>query len=108
MDRPAPKISRNMQLSEFNCKLRSQLTDRVLVIYSSMFMRFAWKVNPRNMLLFSVHFSNMTLQSNLLIRRILYEWNNPELVAKEKEDFRRKNELLALQKQQQKEQISQE
>lgn len=64
---------------------RAPLTGRVLVIYSSMFMRFAWKVIPRNMLLFSVHFSNVTLQSNLLIRRIRYEWNNPELVALEKQ-----------------------
>jgi hypothetical protein len=56
-------------------------------------MRFSWKVIPRNMLLFSVHFSNVTLQSNLLFRRIKYEWNNPELVKKEKEDFLAKSKL---------------
>lgn len=61
-------------------------------------MRFSWKVIPRNMLLFSVHFSNVTLQSNLLLRRIRYEWEHPELVAQEKENLRKKNELLAQQK----------
>lgn len=53
-------------------------------------MRFSWKVIPRNMLLFSVHFSNVTLQGNLLFRRIKYEWENPELVQKEKEEFEQK------------------
>lgn len=88
-----------VQLRRFQgtCKLVSltvtpilPLTFRVLVIYSSLFMRFSWKVIPRNMLLFSVHFSNVTLQGNLLFRRIKYEWENPELVQKEKEEFEQK------------------
>ncbi|XP_060525972.1 mitochondrial pyruvate carrier 1 [Cylas formicarius] len=29
-----------------------------LILYSAMFMRFAWKVQPRNMLLFACHFTN--------------------------------------------------
>ncbi|XP_050296077.1 mitochondrial pyruvate carrier 1 [Anthonomus grandis grandis] len=29
-----------------------------LCLYSAMFMRFAWKVQPRNMLLFACHFTN--------------------------------------------------
>lgn len=61
-------------------------------------MRFSWKVIPRNMLLFGVHLSNVTLQSNLLIRRIQYEWNNPELVKKEKEEFLAKTKELQEQK----------
>ena len=61
-------------------------------------MRFSWKVIPRNMLLFGVHLSNVTLQANLLIRRIQYEWNNPELVKKEKEEFLAKTKKLQEQK----------
>ncbi|CAH3121660.1 unnamed protein product [Pocillopora meandrina] len=33
-----------------------------LCIYSMLFMRFAWKVQPRNMLLFACHFSNEVCQ----------------------------------------------
>ncbi|XP_013385800.1 mitochondrial pyruvate carrier 1 isoform X2 [Lingula anatina] len=29
-----------------------------LFIYSALFMRFAWKVQPRNLLLFACHFTN--------------------------------------------------
>jgi len=34
-----------------------------LVLYSCVFMRFAWKVQPRNMLLFACHFTNASAQS---------------------------------------------
>ncbi|CAO1430177.1 unnamed protein product [Diamesa hyperborea] len=33
-----------------------------LVLYSCVFMRFAWKVQPRNMLLFACHLTNSTAQ----------------------------------------------
>lgn len=33
-----------------------------LCIYSTAFMRFAWRVEPRNMLLFACHFTNITMQ----------------------------------------------
>jgi len=33
-----------------------------LCIYSMLFMRFAWRVQPRNMLLFACHFSNEVCQ----------------------------------------------
>ncbi|VDN35476.1 unnamed protein product [Gongylonema pulchrum] len=33
-----------------------------LCIYSGAFMRFAWRVEPRNMLLFACHFTNISLQ----------------------------------------------
>ena len=36
----------------------SQNMTAVLTVYSCFFMRFAWKVAPRNLLLFSCHFSN--------------------------------------------------
>jgi hypothetical protein len=58
-DRPAHKISRNMQF--------------ILTFYSCIFMRFALKVKPRNYLLFSCHLVNTCLQSNLLFRRLAFE-----------------------------------
>ena len=33
-----------------------------LIVYSALFMRFALKVQPRNMLLFACHFTNETAQ----------------------------------------------
>lgn len=72
-------------------KIQNQFSNfRVLVFYSSLFMRFAWVVVPRNLLLMSVHTSNVILQGNLLFRRIMYERNNPELVALEKENMKKK------------------
>jgi len=34
----------------------------VMCVYSCLFMRFAWMVQPRNYLLFGVHASNETVQ----------------------------------------------
>ncbi|GMR42522.1 hypothetical protein PMAYCL1PPCAC_12717 [Pristionchus mayeri] len=39
-----------------------------LVIYSSVFMRFAWHVQPRNLLLFACHATNFTAQTVQLAR----------------------------------------
>lgn len=33
-----------------------------LLCYSAVFMRFAWKVQPRNLLLFACHITNFTAQ----------------------------------------------
>jgi len=33
-----------------------------LICYSAIFMRFAWKVQPRNLLLFACHFTNFSAQ----------------------------------------------
>jgi len=44
-----------------------------LCIYSALFMRFAWKVQPRNLLLFACHFSNETLQLVQLARFYDYQ-----------------------------------
>ena len=41
--------------------------------YSCMFMRFAWMVSPRNMLLFSCHLTNASMQLYLLSRRRAYD-----------------------------------
>lgn len=34
-----------------------------LLIYSSVFMRFAWHVQPRNLLLFTCHMTNFSAQA---------------------------------------------
>uniref|UniRef100_A0A0K0ED98 Mitochondrial pyruvate carrier n=1 Tax=Strongyloides stercoralis TaxID=6248 RepID=A0A0K0ED98_STRER len=39
-----------------------------LLVYSSIFSRFAWRVQPRNMLLLSCHLLNLTAQSTQMIR----------------------------------------
>lgn len=35
---------------------------QALTMYSALFMRFAWMVQPRNYLLFSCHFTNEAVQ----------------------------------------------
>ena len=45
-----------------------------LCIYSMLFMRFAWRVQPRNMLLFACHFSNEVCQLIQLGRFTKYRW----------------------------------
>ncbi|XP_065371434.1 mitochondrial pyruvate carrier 1 [Calliphora vicina] len=45
-----------------------------LTLYSLVFMRFAWKVQPRNMLLFACHLTNSTTQSIQGIRFINYNY----------------------------------
>ncbi|KAJ8314748.1 hypothetical protein KUTeg_006898 [Tegillarca granosa] len=49
-----------------------------LAFYSLMFMRFAWKVQPRNMLLFACHFTNSSAQTIQGIRFINYHYFTPE------------------------------
>ncbi|VDM58213.1 unnamed protein product [Angiostrongylus costaricensis] len=39
-----------------------------LCLYSSVFMRFAWHVQPRNLLLFACHCTNLSAQSVQLSR----------------------------------------
>lgn len=45
----------------------------VLCVYSLLFMRFAWMVQPRNYLLLACHASNEVAQLNQLQRKIKYE-----------------------------------
>lgn len=44
-------------------KIISGTMTTALCLYSLVFMRFAWKVQPRNMLLFGCHITNFTAQS---------------------------------------------
>ena len=63
-----------------------------LMGYSSVFMRFAWRVQPRNLLLFACHFTNVTAQSTQFIRWLNYHYlhliNDPYAS--------KKNQLLTL------------
>ncbi|TFJ81867.1 hypothetical protein NSK_007114 [Nannochloropsis salina CCMP1776] len=45
----------------------------VLSVYSVLFMRFAWMVQPRNYLLLACHASNEVAQLYQLSRRIRYD-----------------------------------
>uniref|UniRef100_A0A914EE66 Mitochondrial pyruvate carrier n=1 Tax=Acrobeloides nanus TaxID=290746 RepID=A0A914EE66_9BILA len=45
-----------------------------LLVYSSVFMRFAWKVQPRNLLLFACHFTNVNAQSGQLVRYLNHHY----------------------------------
>ncbi|CAH0674154.1 unnamed protein product [Spodoptera exigua] len=45
-----------------------------LSIYSLMFMRFAWRVQPRNLLLFACHITNEAAQLTQLARFVNYHY----------------------------------
>jgi hypothetical protein len=47
-----------------------------LCMYSLIFMRFAWKVQPRNLLLFACHFTNECAQLTQGVRFIKYEYGD--------------------------------
>ncbi|CAG9861244.1 unnamed protein product [Phyllotreta striolata] len=53
-------------------KFISPIMTVALCLYSAMFMRFAWKVEPRNLLLFACHFTNEGAQLVQLTRAIIY------------------------------------
>eukprot|EP00922_Rhytidocystis_sp_ex-Travisia-forbesii_P027170 GHVS01039853.1.p1 GENE.GHVS01039853.1~~GHVS01039853.1.p1 ORF type:complete len:125 (+),score=5.22 GHVS01039853.1:192-566(+) len=55
----------------------------VLCVYSCLFMRFAYMVQPRNYLLFACHLSNEVVQLTQLSRKRMY---NKEL-SKNPKDF---------------------
>ena len=44
-----------------------------LFFYSCFFMRFAWMVKPRNLMLLSCHFCNCSMQLALLHKRYKYD-----------------------------------
>ena len=50
----------------------SERMTATLFFYSCLFMRFAWRVQPRNLFLFSCHFSNASAQAYLLSRKLAY------------------------------------
>lgn len=48
----------------------------VMCVYSLLFMRFAWEINPRNYLLLACHAANEGVQLNQLRR--WYEWSSKQ------------------------------
>jgi len=50
-----------------------------LTMYSIVFMRFAWKVQPRNLLLFSCHFTNVCAQVTQGVRFVKYEYGDKKV-----------------------------
>lgn len=65
--KPADKISGPMQTA--------------LCVYSGLFMRFAWVVQPRNYILLSCHMANETVQSYNL-----YRWADHFYLSKPEEN----------------------
>ena len=55
----------------------------VMIGYSSLFIRFAWAVQPRNYLLFACHSFNVAAQINQLRRAIEYKLDHVPNAAKE-------------------------
>ena len=53
-------------------ELVSERMTFTLMCYSAMFMRFAWRVQPRNYMLFACHAANMSAQGLLLARKLNY------------------------------------
>ena len=47
----------------------------ILTLYSTLFMRFALRVTPKNYMLFGMHLTNFFVQGRHLIRRLNYERN---------------------------------
>ena len=59
MNKPMERVSERMQC--------------VLTTYSCLFMRFAWRVQPRNYLLFACHFCNSIAQATLLMKKLAWK-----------------------------------
>ncbi|OMJ68487.1 hypothetical protein SteCoe_34027 [Stentor coeruleus] len=55
-------------------KISSRMTT-TLILYSTMFSRFAWRVQPRNYILLACHLTNVTVQCNLLRIKYTYSEN---------------------------------
>ncbi|CBZ54588.1 cDNA, FLJ92180, highly similar to Homo sapiens brain protein 44 (BRP44), mRNA, related [Neospora caninum Liverpool] len=60
----------------------SERMTTVLCIYSLLFMRFAYMVQPRNYLLFTCHFCNEGVQLTQLFRKLKYNSERAEKSAK--------------------------
>ena len=60
LEKPAEKVSGPMTTA--------------LCFYSLLFMRFAWRVQPRNYLLLACHTSNEAVQGYHLFRKVKYEY----------------------------------
>lgn len=61
-------------------KISGNMTS-AMCVYSALFMRFAWAIQPRNYLLFACHFCNEGVQLNLLRRWYEAQQSQPALVV---------------------------
>lgn len=61
-----------------------------LCLYSAIFMRFAWKVQPRNMLLFACHFTNEGAQLVQLTRLIKHNLSDSSVKKTSHEQVEKK------------------
>lgn len=57
-----------------HCRWPNAFAISALLCYSAVFMRFAWKVQPRNMLLFACHITNFTAQGTQGVRFINHNY----------------------------------
>lgn len=75
-------------LSKFNANdtlsILISFLPTALVLYSCVFMRFAWKVQPRNMLLFACHLTNASAQSIQGGRFLAYHYGGGRKEEEEK------------------------
>lgn len=93
------KISWKKNFEIINRRQRSMLQETryhffffpALVLYSCVFMRFAWKVQPRNMLLFACHLTNASAQSIQGGRFLAYHYGG----GKKKEEEEKAKQLAA-------------
>jgi len=70
-------------------KISGKMTT-ALCIYSGLFMRFAWKVQPRNMLLFACHFTNESTQLFQFSRFYnFYYMKSPEQQEETRQHFKK-------------------
>lgn len=88
LKKPPEKVSRNMTGGRLAaCRLRTAVISlpdacdamrchpmTAMCVYSMLFMRFAWMVQPRNYLLFACHASNESVQFYHFQRRVRYEY----------------------------------
>lgn len=83
-------------ISHYNCKNIELVS--ALVLYSCVFMRFAWKVKPQNMLLFACHFTNASAQTVQGGRFIGYHYlGGKDQDAKEQEKKKLMQEAISAQ-----------
>lgn len=56
----------------------SEKMTAILIVYSSLFMRYAVQIRPKNYLLFACHATNTVVQSILLYRKLTFTENTQD------------------------------
>lgn len=68
-------------------KISGKMTS-ALTLYSMLFMRFAWMVNPRNYLLFACHATNEAAQLVQLYRFVEYNGGLTQVLKKNLQQYK--------------------